>query len=155
MIERIKNTQGKPKKLPKCSHCGFHGHTAFLCLKRKRKVIEAKKKLTAKKRLKPIGPMARKYQELRKEFFKLNPGPHYCYYCLYIGIEHELTEKETQVEHYLTKARHEKLRLDQSNLVKACAFHNKDKGNTDGPEYLEKLKKQMEEQHGRNESRGR
>jgi hypothetical protein len=148
-IERIKNTQTKAKKLPKCSFCERIGHTAFRCLKRRRKVIEAKKKLKTKKQISPIGPMARKYQELRREFFKLNLGPHYCYYCLYIGIEYELTEKQTQVEHYLTKARHEKLRLDQSNLVKACAFHNKDKGGMDGPEYLEKLDKQMEIENGR------
>jgi uncharacterized protein (TIGR02646 family) len=67
------------------------------------------------------------------------PEPHYCYYCLYMGIEEELETWHVQVEHFKTKNNHPELRFDFSNLVKACPTHNGHKGGMDGDEYLQKL----------------
>lgn len=128
-----------------CKHCHKEGHTAFNCPFKSRAQIKSKKPLRAKKRLSPVGPLALHYRKLRASFFEHhNQDTYYCYYCKYIGLDMPMGRRATQVEHFLTKARHPELRYEMSNLVPSCAFHNQDKGGLDGPEYLEKLDKQKE-----------
>lgn len=117
-----------------CKRCKKDGHTAFVCPSRPRKQLQTKK------RLNPVGKLGKKYITLREQYFQDHPGDeHYCYYCLYVGIEQALTKKQTQVEHYYSKARHPERRFDKTNLVASCAPHNKLKGSLDGPEFLEIL----------------
>ena len=102
-------------------------------------IHKPKKPMQAKRPMKKLGRIGRKLVDQRKEYLDAFPGPHYCYYCLYVGIEEELEEKDVQVEHFLTKNNHPGLRFDYSNLVKSCPTHNKLKGGMDGPEFLELL----------------
>lgn len=118
-----------------CKYCKVDTHSSFTCFKRPRKTLQAKR------RIKKVGKLGKAYMMLRQEYFKDHPGDeHYCYYCLYIGIEIPLDKRQTQVEHYYSKARHPDKRFDKTNLVASCSFHNKLKGSTDGPEFLEILK---------------
>lgn len=90
--------------------------------------------------MRKVGKVAKRYPKLRRDFLKVNPGPHFCYYCLAVGVEQELPENEIFVEHYYSKARHPDLRFDITQLVKSCGEHNKLKGSMDGPEFLELIK---------------
>jgi len=93
--------------------------------------------------MKKVGKIGKKLLDQRATFIAENPGPYYCYYCLYIGVEEELDVAHVQIEHFYTKNNHPELRFARENLVLSCSFHNRDKGGTDGPEYLAKLDKQM------------
>jgi hypothetical protein len=108
------------------------GHTAFTCPFKPRKPLK-------RSRMKRVGPVTRKLIHQRAQFFADTPPPYYCYYCLFCGHEEELTMEQAQVEHFYTKNNRPDLRFDRSNLVISCAYHNKDKGGMDGPEYLKKL----------------
>lgn len=128
-----------------CERCHKDGHTAFSCPSRPRKMIQTKKPLAAKTRIRNLGKMGKAYISLRKQYFEDHPGDeHYCYYCLYLDIEIMLTKRQAQVEHFLSKARHPELRLTKTNLVVSCAYHNKLKGSLDGPEFLQILDDMME-----------
>lgn len=140
-INRINTETTGPVKLPKpCSFCKGLGHLAFGCTKKPRKPM------TAKKPMKKIGAVGKKLIDQRKEYLKAFPKPHYCYYCVYLGIDEELEEKDVQVEHFLTKNNHPGKRFDWSNLVKSCAGHNKLKGAMDGPEFLKFLEDYKEKE---------
>lgn len=124
-----------------CKHCKQDGHTAFHCPSKPRAQLKARKPI------KRVGKLGKKYITLREQYFQDHPGDeHYCYYCLYVGMEQPLTRKQTQVEHYYSKARHPERRFDKTNLVAACSGHNKLKGSLDGPEFLQLLDESKENQ---------
>jgi hypothetical protein len=104
-------------------------------------IHKPKKPLQRVKRMRKVGKIGKKLLDLRKEYLKAYPAPHYCYYCLYVGIEEELPEDVVQIEHYYSRNKHPDLRFDWSNLVKSCPMHNQMKGNMDGDEFLELLGK--------------
>lgn len=134
MIRRINKDGAKPVKMPKpCKFCGGLGHLAFGCTKKPRKP------LSRVRRMNKVGRVTQKLIDQRKEYLEAFPAPHYCYYCVYMGIEEELDEKDVQVEHFMTKSDRPDLRFDWSNLVKSCAPHNKFKGEKSGPEFLATL----------------
>lgn len=140
VINRISSEGAGPVRLPKaCAFCKGLGHTAFGCRKRPRKV------LAKAKPMKKVGRIGKKLLDQRKEYLKAFPGPHYCFYCLYLDIEEELEEKDVQVEHFLTKNNYPELRFEWSNLVKSCSGHNEMKGHMDGFEFLKKLDGQKED----------
>lgn len=128
-----------------CKHCDKDGHTAFHCPFKSRAQMQSRKPLRPKKRMRKIGKITFSYRRLREEFFAYHgKDEYYCFYCKHIGLDMPMAPKYTQVEHFLSKARHPELRYDMSNLVPSCQYHNKDKGSLDGPEYLKKLDKQKE-----------
>lgn len=127
----------------KCKHCRKDGHTAFNCPQRPRKTLQTKTRLKS-------GRYTAAYRRLREEFFEYHEKDvYYCFYCKHIGLDNPMPRKTTQVEHFYSKARRPDLRFEMSNLVPSCSYHNKDKGSMNGPEYLQKLDKQMEDIDGR------
>lgn len=120
-------------KVRVCSFCKGRGHTAMTCRRK------AKKPLNRGRRMNKVGRVSRKLLDQRAVYLEAFPGPHYCFYCEYLGVKQELEEKDVQVEHFMTKNNHPELRFDFSNLVKSCAFHNENKSNMDGDKYLKKL----------------
>lgn len=98
-----------------------------------------RKPMQVKKPMNKVGRVTKKLLDQRAEYLQAFPAPHYCYYCLYVGIEEELPEKVVQVEHFYTKNNHPELRFDWSNLVKSCPSHNKLKGGMDGDKFLQIL----------------
>jgi hypothetical protein len=132
-----------------CKTCSANC-TGEYCFRHKpRKPMQTRTRLQAKKRIKRVGKLGRRYIELRKLYFTINPGPdYYCAYCLYVGIDEPLAQQHVQLEHYLTKNHRQDLRFDLSNIVLSCATHNKQKGHLDGPEFLQILDKQKEGIYG-------
>lgn len=135
MINHVNTEQTGPARLPKpCTFCKGLGHLAFGCTKK------PKTPLNRTGRIRRVGKIGQKLLDQRKAYFEDNPGnEHYCYYCVYVGIERVLTQQEAQIEHFRSKARHPELRFERSNLIISCAEHNKLKGSKDGPEFLEEL----------------
>jgi len=141
-IDRIKNTQRKPARLPKpCKYCGTIGHTSFNCPKKPRKPLQTTK------RMKKVGKIGKQLLDQAADFRKEHPGPQQCFYCLFIGIV-ELID-DYCVEHTLSKTRHPEYRFDKEKLVISCHGHNEEKGSKDIDEYLEILEKRKNGQ-GRN-----
>jgi hypothetical protein len=116
-----------------CKYCKALGHTAFGCRKRPKKPLKAKQPLSQ------AGKLAKAYALLRETYFVENKGPHYCIYCLAIGVEQELTKGQVNIEHYYSKARRPDLRFKKENLVVSCSEHNRLKGSKDGDEFLKEL----------------
>lgn len=124
-----------------CVVCGANSLRGY-CFRHK-----PRKPLQAKKRIRRVGKVGQKLLDQRKAYFEDHPGDeHYCYYCVFVGIEVALTQAEAQVEHFMSKARHPELRFERSNLIVSCGPHNERKGSLDGLEFL----KILEEEHGRN-----
>ena len=105
-------------------------------------VHKPKKPLNRVKRMKKIGRIGQKLIDQRREYLKAFPAPHYCFYCVYLGYEQELDEKDIQIEHLETKSDRPDLRFDWSNLAKSCAFHNELKGEKSLQEFLRILDKE-------------
>lgn len=134
MINHINKTGSKTVKLPKpCKFCGALGHIQFVCPKK------PKKPLNRVKRMKKVGRIGQKLLDQRKAYLKAFPGPHYCVYCIFVGVEEQLEEKDVQLEHFLTKNNRPDLRFDWSNIVKSCGPHNAWKSGMDGPEFMKLL----------------
>lgn len=136
MWQTKKNNQAKGEnRLPVCKRCGRLGHTAFFC--------KPRKPLQVKKRMSPVGKVGRKTMAQNREFINSVPDNGlFCFYCLHLGIENLLPREAAQAEHFYSRARHPEQRLDITNRVVSCAYHNELKGSMDGDEFLELLDKQ-------------
>lgn len=121
-----------------CKECGKLGHSAFSCPFKARKPLQTKTQLKAKKPMKKIGNVTKKWLAVRQEWLKNNPPDHLGNYeCHYCGIA--VRYEEVTLDHYLSRGRHPELRYVLSNLVPCCAPCNTDKSSLDGDEYKAKL----------------
>lgn len=137
---------GKPKP---CKICGVIGHTSINCFARRRRVIErgqvvVKRPVARTAGLKRIGKVGNKWLKFRTQWFVDNPpdenGYYHCYYCVAMDVGSNLTRREATLDHWLSRSRHPELRFDETNIVVACQWHNKDKGSKGGDQYINILK---------------
>lgn len=99
-----------------------------------------RKPLARVKRMRKIGRVGKATMDSNKAFLDNIPADElYCYYCAYIGNHYLLDRKDAVAEHYFSCARHPGLRTRNDLKVVSCRPHNKEKGSTDGDEYLKIL----------------
>lgn len=96
-------------------------------------------------RIKSVGKVTTKWLRHRATWFDNHPpddrGFYYCFYCKAIGVNEGLTRREATLDHWISRGRDPSRRYDDSNLVVACYFHNKDKGSRSGDEYIDIIRK--------------
>lgn len=98
--------------------------------------------------MRKVGKIGQKLIDQREQWFIDNPAPYYeCIYCLFVGLPTCLEEKYVNIEHGMSKTRHPGLRFVKGNLYVSCPGHNEQKGSMDIDEFLEILKREMEN-HG-------
>lgn len=120
------------------------------CMQHKpRKPLKTTTTLKPRKRLKKLGKIGKQLIQQRQDFILDVPPPYYCIYCIFMEWDMPPLDVEVMnVEHTESKARHPELRFVKGKLAISCPFHNEDKASLDIDQYLAKLQKEKEAQHG-------
>lgn len=113
-----------------CNDCGVT-HTSIMCFKKPRRRIRSEATKTKNKR-----------QQTTRDWFKANPPNEKGVWFCYLGIDkkcpNKLTRTTVRLEHVKSKARHQELKYDITNIKPACDYCNKLKGSLSADEAWEK-----------------